>query len=203
MPASRPGTAGKPILNAIEVRGPVRAGRRRRPLVRRHQARHRRPLPRVPRHRGVRRCGSRHRSTATSTRRFEVTVPFDAFGTIYRLIDPPHVVLVEERFGETNIFAFDVRASRAEDVREGPDRANGSRSLSSVCVAPAILPASRSVAGRIARRHTDEILTALLLHDGRSRDAVAGAASGGQDHTASTRFHTGMSKGRLRMTERV
>ena len=47
--------------------------------------------------------------------RFEVTVPFDAFGTIYRLIDPPNVILAEERFGETNTFAFDVRASRAED----------------------------------------------------------------------------------------
>ena len=47
--------------------------------------------------------------------RFEVTVPFDAFGTIYRLVDPPHVILVEERFGETNTFAFDVRASRADD----------------------------------------------------------------------------------------
>ncbi|HEY2094490.1 MAG TPA: YigZ family protein [Thermoanaerobaculia bacterium] len=47
--------------------------------------------------------------------RFEVTVPFDAFGTIYRLIDPPNVVLVEERFGETNVFAFDVRTSRTSD----------------------------------------------------------------------------------------
>jgi len=47
--------------------------------------------------------------------RFDVTVPFDAFGTIYRMIDPPHVVLAEERFGETNIFAFDVRTSRAEE----------------------------------------------------------------------------------------
>jgi uncharacterized YigZ family protein len=46
-------------------------------------------------------------------KRFDVTVPFDSFGSIYRVIDPPHVVLVEERFGETNVFALDVRESRA------------------------------------------------------------------------------------------
>lgn len=50
--------------------------------------------------------------------RIEVVVPFDAFGSIYRVIDPPNVVLAEERFGEENVFAFDVRQSRSEDFRK-------------------------------------------------------------------------------------
>lgn len=44
--------------------------------------------------------------------RVRVVVPFDALGQIYRLVDPPHVLLVEERFGEMNEFFFDVRLSR-------------------------------------------------------------------------------------------
>jgi uncharacterized YigZ family protein len=108
------GTAGKPILNAIESFDFFEAG-----VV-------------VVRWYGGIKLGTgglsrAYRDTAASTLRLatpldryiytrvEVTVPFDAFGTIYRLIDPPHVVLVEERFGETNIFAFDVRTSRAEE----------------------------------------------------------------------------------------
>jgi uncharacterized YigZ family protein len=43
--------------------------------------------------------------------RMTVQVPFDALGTVYRLVGPPEVVLVEERYGETNEFVFDVRAS--------------------------------------------------------------------------------------------
>lgn len=46
-------------------------------------------------------------------RRFRVSVPFDAFGVAYRLVDPPHVVLAAEEFGEVPLFDFDVRASRA------------------------------------------------------------------------------------------
>jgi len=47
-----------------------------------------------------------------------VEVPFDSLGTIYRLVDPPHVVLVSEQFGEKNVFTFDVRRSKAEELRE-------------------------------------------------------------------------------------
>lgn len=43
--------------------------------------------------------------------RVRVLVPFDALGTIYRFIDPPSIVLVEERYGEENEFFFDVRQS--------------------------------------------------------------------------------------------
>lgn len=46
--------------------------------------------------------------------RFRVLVPFEALNQVYRLIDPPNVVLAEERFGEQNEFVFDVRQSSAE-----------------------------------------------------------------------------------------
>lgn len=108
------GTAGKPILNAIESADLFEVG-----VV-------------VVRWYGGIKLGTgglsrAYRDTALQALRlatpvdryvyvrFEVTVPFDAFGTIYRLVDPPHVLLTEERFGETNTFAFDVRASRADD----------------------------------------------------------------------------------------
>lgn len=50
--------------------------------------------------------------------RFRVTAPFDALGTIYRLVDPPNVVLAAERFGETNEFDFLVRQSRSGEFKK-------------------------------------------------------------------------------------
>lgn len=47
-------------------------------------------------------------------RRHRVIVPFDALGIVYRFITPPDVLLVEERYGEVNEFFFDVRISHAE-----------------------------------------------------------------------------------------
>ena len=47
--------------------------------------------------------------------RVRVIVPFDALGTIYRLIDAPNIVLAEEDFGETNRFLFHVRSSRVSE----------------------------------------------------------------------------------------
>ena len=44
----------------------------------------------------------------------EVIVPFEMLNQVYRMIDPPHVVLAEERFGERNVFRFEVRLSVAE-----------------------------------------------------------------------------------------
>ncbi|MBV8517738.1 MAG: YigZ family protein [Acidobacteria bacterium] len=44
--------------------------------------------------------------------RVRVIVPFDALSVVYRLVEPPHVVLAEERYGDENEFLFDVRASR-------------------------------------------------------------------------------------------
>jgi uncharacterized YigZ family protein len=43
--------------------------------------------------------------------RVRVIVPFDSLSHIYRLVSPPDVVLVEERYGEHNEFSFDVRLS--------------------------------------------------------------------------------------------
>jgi len=43
-----------------------------------------------------------------------VEVPFDQLGLIYRMISPPDIVLVDERYGETNEFLFDVRRSLLE-----------------------------------------------------------------------------------------
>lgn len=44
--------------------------------------------------------------------RIRVIVPFDALSQVYRLVHPPEVVLLEESYGERNVFAFDVRLSK-------------------------------------------------------------------------------------------
>jgi uncharacterized YigZ family protein len=49
--------------------------------------------------------------------RVRVVVPFDATSHAYRLVDPPHVVLAGQTYGEENEFAFDVRASRVAAFR--------------------------------------------------------------------------------------
>ena len=46
--------------------------------------------------------------------RVRVIVPFDAVSGVYRMVDPPHVVLVEQQYGEENVFVFDVRASQRD-----------------------------------------------------------------------------------------
>ncbi|HEY0160971.1 MAG TPA: YigZ family protein [Thermoanaerobaculia bacterium] len=46
--------------------------------------------------------------------RIAVQVPFDALSHAYRAVRPPDVVLVEERFEEENVFLFDVRLSARE-----------------------------------------------------------------------------------------
>jgi uncharacterized YigZ family protein len=50
--------------------------------------------------------------------RIDVVVPFDSLGVVYRLIDPPNILLAEERYGEPNEFAFDVRESVVEAFRK-------------------------------------------------------------------------------------
>lgn len=49
---------------------------------------------------------------------FEVDVPFDSVGVIYRLLDAPNVVLRGESFGERNVFRIDVRRSRSVDFEQ-------------------------------------------------------------------------------------
>jgi uncharacterized YigZ family protein len=45
--------------------------------------------------------------------RYQVIVPFDMMSVAYRLVSPPDVVLAAERFEEENVFSFDVRLSSA------------------------------------------------------------------------------------------
>jgi uncharacterized YigZ family protein len=45
--------------------------------------------------------------------RFRIIVTFDQLGVVYRFLDPPDIVLVAEHFGETNEFEIDVRLGRA------------------------------------------------------------------------------------------
>jgi uncharacterized YigZ family protein len=64
--------------------------------------------------------------------RIRVIVPFDAMSHLYRMVSPPDVVLVEERYGEENEFFFDVRLSGVEAFtklvfRFNPERSEGSR----------------------------------------------------------------------------
>ena len=51
--------------------------------------------------------------------RVRVIVPFDRVSDAYRFVDPPNIVLAGEEYGETNIFAYDVRASWEADFRKG------------------------------------------------------------------------------------
>lgn len=44
-----------------------------------------------------------------------VVAPFDRMSDVYRLVDPPNIVLAAERFGETNEFDFNVRRSQASE----------------------------------------------------------------------------------------
>ncbi len=47
-------------------------------------------------------------------KRFTLEVPFEILSTVYRMVAPPDVMLVAENFGESNTFDFDVRESMAE-----------------------------------------------------------------------------------------
>jgi uncharacterized YigZ family protein len=111
------GTAGKPILSAIEGAGLFDAA-----VV-------------VVRWFGGVKLGTgglsrAYRETAVETLRaadfderllydsYRVEVPFDSIGQVYRLLDPPHVSLKEEVFGETNAFTIDVRRSRTGQLEK-------------------------------------------------------------------------------------
>ena len=50
--------------------------------------------------------------------RVRVIVPFEQLSILYRLLDPPHIVLKREAFGDKNVFTIDVRRSRAADVEK-------------------------------------------------------------------------------------
>jgi uncharacterized YigZ family protein len=111
------GTAGRPILAAIEGAGLHDVG-----VV-------------VVRWYGGIKLGTgglsrAYRETAAETLRLAVPVdryvyvrvrvvaPFDSIGAIYRLVKPPDILLADTKFGDENEFFFDVRASLAEDFRK-------------------------------------------------------------------------------------
>ena len=50
--------------------------------------------------------------------RFAIVVPFDKLNVVYRLIDPPNVVLLNTTFGDENVFEVDVRTSIASSFEE-------------------------------------------------------------------------------------
>jgi len=47
--------------------------------------------------------------------RIRVAAPFDRMSDLYRMVAAPDVVLVGEKFGESNEFVFDVRPSKREE----------------------------------------------------------------------------------------
>ena len=49
--------------------------------------------------------------------RVRVIVPFDAISSVYRLVAPPDVVLVDQTYGEENEFFFDVRSSAIDSFK--------------------------------------------------------------------------------------
>jgi uncharacterized YigZ family protein len=50
--------------------------------------------------------------------RVSVVVPFDAISNVYRFVDPPNVLLAGQTYGEENVFEFDVRASLVAPFRQ-------------------------------------------------------------------------------------
>ena len=53
--------------------------------------------------------------------RFTITVPFAMLSVAYRLVMPPDAILAGEDFGATNAFFFDVRVSAADDFARALD----------------------------------------------------------------------------------
>jgi hypothetical protein len=51
--------------------------------------------------------------------RFVVAVPHASISVAYRLIDPPAVLLADQRYGEVNQLSFDVRRSKADEFALG------------------------------------------------------------------------------------
>jgi uncharacterized YigZ family protein len=46
--------------------------------------------------------------------RYELIVPYDMMSVAYRLVAPPDILLIGEKFEDENVFSFDVRVSVAE-----------------------------------------------------------------------------------------
>jgi uncharacterized YigZ family protein len=112
------GTAGKPILGAIEAAGLWDTG----VIVVRYYG-------------GVKLgtggLGRAYRDAAATAlaetvandryvyTRFVVAVPHASISVAYRLIDPPAVLLADQQYGEVNQLSFDVRRSKADEFAAG------------------------------------------------------------------------------------
>jgi len=109
------GTAGRPILQAIESAGLIDVGvvvvryyggvkLGTGGLGRAYRDAAREVLSVVP------------RRTRLLYERLVIEVPYSGLSQVYRLVSPPDIVLVTEEFGETNRFTVDVRRSMVDGL---------------------------------------------------------------------------------------
>jgi uncharacterized YigZ family protein len=111
------GTAGRPILNAIESAGLFDLGV---VVVRWYGGV---KLGTGGLARAYRESAATALAAAVPSDRYRyecysINVPYDAISRIYRWISPPDILLVSTSFGDENRFRLDVRASRAEAFAE-------------------------------------------------------------------------------------
>ena len=107
------GTAGRPILNAIEGASLADVG----VVVVRYYGGVKLGtggLARAYRDSAQQVLSEAVRATRYLYRRYRVIFPFAAMSAVYRMIDPPAILLAGEEYGEQNVFELDVRLSRCE-----------------------------------------------------------------------------------------
>ena len=111
------GSAGKPILSAIEAAGLFDVGV---VVVRWYGGV---KLGTGGLSRAYRSAAAGAIANATIVERYlydrlQVIVPFERTSDAYRLIEPPAVLLASEEYGDANVFHFDVRRSRREEFEK-------------------------------------------------------------------------------------
>ena len=109
------GTAGRPILQAIESAGLYDSA----VVVVRYFGGTKLGtggLARAYRDAARAALESSPRATRTLYGHIRVEAPFSAMGTVYRLVAPPDILLAEEIFGEPNVFLLKVRISLRDRV---------------------------------------------------------------------------------------
>jgi uncharacterized YigZ family protein len=105
------GTAGKPILGAIESAALFNVA----VIVIRHYGGVKLGtggLVRAYREAAAEALVAAKRSDRYMYERLSLTVPFDAVNAIYRMIAPPDVVLIDQQYGDSTEFTIDVRKSQ-------------------------------------------------------------------------------------------
>ncbi len=111
------GTAGRPILQAIESAGLIDVG----VVVVRYYGGVKLGTGGLAR--AYRDAARMVLADATRRRRYlytriTVELPYSLLSQVYRLVAPPDIVLVAEEFGEPNRFELDVRRSMAEAIEK-------------------------------------------------------------------------------------